>query len=222
MVAASQLKVVPDIPADLMKHYLKQSVLAVDCEMQGLRLGRDQVCLIQLCDDNGAVCLVRPDPPTAPPNLKRVLTHAGTTKIFHYALSDVTFLSKSMGIEVAPFRCTKVMSKLARTYTEQHGLKHLVAEFLGHEMEKVSQTSNWAAADLSPAQLQYAANDVLYLLKVYDSLKQMLAERGPLPTGITPEALNERSQACLPAIVELILNGYGDRDQGWETSLFSH
>jgi ribonuclease D len=222
MAPSSEYAVVPDIPDAVLKSYLAQPEIAVDTELQGLRLHRDQVCLVQLSDRQHQVCLVRPDPPAAPPNLKKLLTHPKTIKVFHYALTDVAFLASSLGIEVQPYRCTKVMSKLARTYTDQHGLKDLVREILGIELDKVSQTSNWQRRDLSPAQLKYAANDVLHLLAVYDSLKAMLKERGPLPTGVTAEQINEHSQQALPIIVELVLNGYGDKDQGWEVSLFNH
>ena len=222
MAASKKYKVVPDIPDALLKRYLRQSEIAIDTELQGLRLGRDQVSLIQICDRDKNVCLVRPSPPKAPSNLKKLLTHAKTVKVFHYALADVVFLRASLGINVHPFNCTKVMSKLIRTYTDQHSLKTLVKDFAGFEMEKDSQTSNWGEKTLSPAQLKYAANDVLYLLQVYDGLGKMFKERGKLQYGISPLALNAQCQAVLPTMVQLILNGYGDRDRGWETSVFVH
>ena len=219
---SSEYTLVADIPDALLKSYLAQKEIAVDTELQGLRLGRDQVCLVQLSDRKQQVALVRPTPPKAPPNLKKLLTHPKTIKVFHYALTDVAFLKLSLGIDVYPYRCTKVMSKLVRTYTDAHSLKELVREFLGVELDKISQTSNWQRRDLSPAQLKYAANDVLHLLAVYDQLNRMLKERGKLPTGLTADEMNDHSQAALPTIVELILNGFGDKDLGWETSLFSH
>jgi ribonuclease D len=222
MAASSEYTVVADIPDAVLKSYLAQPEIAVDTELQGLRLGRDQVCLVQLCDRDQQVCLVRPEGPTTAPNLKKLLTHPKTVKVFHYALTDVAFLQASLDIAVHPYRCTKVMSKLARTYTDQHSLKDLVRELVGVELDKVSQSSNWQQRKLSPAQLKYAANDVLHLLAIYDALRQMLKERGKLPTGISAVELNEHSQQTLPTLVELILNGYGDKDQGWETSLFNH
>ena len=222
MAASAETTLMPDIPDEFLQSYLSQREIAVDTELQGLRLGRDQVCLVQLCDRDKRVCLVRPSPPKAPPNLKKLLTHPKTVKVFHYALSDVAFLKMSLGIEVHPYRCTKVMSKIVRTYTELHSLKELVKESVGVDLEKSSQSSNWHKAGLSAGQLKYAANDVLYLLSVFDHLVGMIEERGRLPTGITEMELNERSQQALPTMVELILNGYGDRDQGWETSLFNH
>ena len=222
MTTSSGHKVLPDIPEKTLKSYLSQKEIAVDTELEGLRLVRDQVALVQLCDRNQEVCLVRPDISNPPPNLTRFFTHPKTIKIFHYAISDVAFLKSSLGIDVHPFRCTKVMSKLIRTYTDSHGLKHLVKEFIGLEMDKNAQSSNWQRKDLTQEQLQYAANDVLYLLPVYDALKRMLKERGKLPTGISAVEINDHSQKMLITMVELVLNGYGDRNQGWETSLFSH
>ena len=211
-----------DIPDDVLNAYLAQKEVAIDTELQGLRLFRDQVCLIQICDRNQQVCLVRPDVNNPPPNLIKLLTSPGTIKVFHYALADVAFLKTSLGIEVSPYRCTKVMSKLSRTYTEGHGLKNLVAEMVGVELDKTSQTTNWGKADLSPDQLRYAANDVIHLLEIYDALKALLEERGMLPGGVTAVQLNEQCQAALAAIVNLVIAGYGDSDGGWKTSVFSH
>jgi len=222
MTTSSDFKVLPDIPEKTLKSYLSQEDIAVDTELQGLRLGRDHVSLVQLCDRKQEVCLVRPNLSKPPPNLKKLLTHPKTVKVFHYALSDVAFLKSSLGVEVHPFRCTKVMSKLIRTYTDKHGLKQLVKEFIGLELDKDEQSSNWQRKDLTQAQLQYAANDVVYLLRVYDGLNLMLKDRGKLPSGIKAVELNEHSQKMLLTMVELLLNGYGDRDQGWETSLFLH
>ena len=216
-----QYEIWPDIPDSLLQKYLASEFVAVDTEMDGLQLRRDHVRLVQLCDPAGNVALVRPNPPKSPPNLKKLLTSRSVPKVFHYALADVSFLRTSLGVRVAPFVCTKVMSKLARTYTEQHGLKNLVMEFLGVDLSKTSQTSNWAG-DLTPIQMEYAANDAIYTMKVYDELKKLVEARGKLPSGITLKQLNDKAQASLPMIVELVLNGYADKDRGWETSVFSH
>lgn len=213
---------VSDIPGSLLKTYLSADIVAVDSEMQGLQLWRDRVCLMQICDSKGNVCLVRLKPPKLPPNLRKLLTSPSTTKIFHYAVTDVAFVKSSFNVTVHPFVCTKVMSKLVRTYTESHSLQALVLELAGVELEKQNQSSDWSQANLSDAQLRYAANDVIHLIPVYKALKKMIDSRGKLPTGLTVKELNQQSQACLPAIVEILLNGYGDRDRGWETSLFSH
>jgi ribonuclease D len=222
MGASSEYSAVSDIPDAQLKRYLAQTEIAVDTELQGLRLGRDQVCLVQLCDRAQDVCIVRIQAPTCPPNLKRLLTQQSLVKVFHFALTDVAFLQASLGVLVHPYRCTKVMSKLVRTYTDQHGLKDLAREFMGLELDKLSQSSNWQREELSAEQLQYAAFDVLHLLAIYDQLTAMLKARGELPSGITAEALNERTQQALTTLVELVLNGYGDRDHGWDTSIFAH
>ncbi|MDH4121307.1 MAG: 3'-5' exonuclease [Deltaproteobacteria bacterium] len=215
-------KLVSDIPDDLLSTYLSSDMIAVDTELDGLRPGRDQVCLIQLCDRSGNVCLVRPEAPKAPPNLKRLMTDPKVLKVFHFALSDATFLQSSLGIMSHPYRCTKVMSKLARTYTSSHSLKALMDELLGMTLDKESQQTNWRSKKLTQKQLVYAASDVLNLLKVYDQLKAMIEDRGKMPTGISLADLNERVQGFIPTMVELILNGYGDKDSGWETSIYSH
>ena len=222
MTTSKGLKAVPDIPDDILKKYLAQDEIAIDTELQGLQLRRDQVQLVQLCDRNKNVTLVVPSLSNPPPNLTRLLTDKSVLKVFHYALSDVAFLKTSLGITVHPFHCTKVMSKLIRTYTDQHSLKHLVQEFIGIELDKGPQTSNWHKAELSQEQLKYAANDVIYLLRIYDDLKKMFSNRGKLPSGITAVDMNDRSQKLLPTLVELILNGYGDGDRGWQTSVFNH
>ena len=222
MAGAETFRVVPDIPDKLLESYLQSKEIAVDTELQGLRLGRDQVCLVQLCDRNKNVCLLQPEPHKSPPNLKKLLAHPDTIKVFHFALTDVAFLRVSLGIQVHPFRCTKVMSKLIRTYTESHGLRSLVQELMGVELDKEQQTSNWFVKNPTQMQLRYAANDVLYLLPVYDTLMEMLENRGALPSGTSALEMNEAAQACLPTVVDLLINGYGDRDQGWETSIFVH
>jgi len=213
---------VPDIPEHLLEGFLSSKEVAVDTELQGLRLFRDEVCLVQLCDRNKTVCLVQPERKKAPPNLKRLMEQRTTIKVFHFALTDVAFLRVSLGIQVQSFRCTKVMSKLIRTYSDAHSLRALVMELMGVELDKEAQTSNWFTKSPTQMQLRYAANDVLYLLPVYDTLMEMMERRGALPSGSTALELHEASQAFLPTLVELMINGYGDRDFGWETSLFSH
>ncbi len=222
MPVEQRYSLVRDIPPGLLKKYLAEKVVAVDSELQGLRLGRDQVCLVQVCDGKGNLSLVRISPPKVPPNLKKLLTSASTTKVFHYAITDIAFLKASLNVDVHPFRCTKVMSKLVRTYTEVHSLKQLVQELVGVELEKQNQSSDWSRKELTQSQLRYAANDVLHLVEVYRKLEKMISARGMLPSGLTAKDLNQKSQACLPTMVEILLNGYGDRDRGWETSLFSH
>ena len=114
------------------------------------------------------------------------------------------------------------MSKLIRTYSQSHGLKDLSKELLGIELNKEQQQTNWMRDDLSPEQLQYAANDVLHLVAIYQKLEEMIRKRPALSTNTTIAELNESAQAMLPGLVDLLIHGYGDEDSGWKTTLFSH
>jgi len=211
-----------DISDKLLEMYLAEPEIAIDTELHGLRLYRDEVCLVQICDDKKNVCLVKPEHKQIPPNLKRLLTDQNVIKVFHFALSDIAFFKTSMNIDVTPFRCTKVMSKLIRTYTQGHGLKDLSMELLGHDLNKDQQQTNWAQNDLSFKQLEYAANDVLELVQIYRKLTEMMDNRPPLSSGRTVNELNIKAQAMLPGLIDLLVNGYGDKNGGWESSLFTH
>ncbi len=211
-----------DISDKMLEMYLEESEIAIDTELHGLKLYRDEICLVQICDDKKNVCLVRPNPEIIPTNLKRLLTDPNVIKVFHFALSDVAFFKTSMDIDVTPFRCTKVMSKIIRTYTQGHGLKDLSLELLGHDLNKDQQQTNWAQNKLSNKQLEYAANDVLELIEIYRKLNDMIDKREPLSTGTTVCELNIKAQAVLPSLIDLLVHGYGDKNGGWESSLFSH
>ena len=211
-----------DISDKLLEMYLAEPEIAIDTELHGLRLYRDEVCLVQICDDKKNVCLVKPEHKQIPPNLKRLLTDQNVIKVFHFALSDIAFFKTSMNIDVTPFRCTKVMSKLIRTYTQGHGLKDLSMELLGHDLNKDQQQTNWAQNNLSSKQLEYAANDVLELVQIYRKLTEMIDNRPPFSSGRTVNELNIIAQAMLPGLIDLLVNGYGDKNGGWESSLFTH
>jgi len=215
-------KLTADIPDNLIKSYLSSTEIAIDTELHGLRLFRDEICLVQICDDKNNVSLIKPKNNNTPPNLKRLLTDPDVTKVFHFAISDVAFIKTSLNIEVKPFCCTKVMSKLIRTYTQDHGLKDLIWEVHGKQINKEQQQSNWDSEELTEKQLEYAANDVLYLIDIYRKLLEMMNERSPLKSGITISELNHKAQSILPGLVELLIHGYGDKYGGWESSLFSH
>ena len=211
-----------DIPEGIFKNFMKLEKIAVDTELHGLTMNRDQICLVQICDQEEQVCLVRPKRGADFSRLKTLMENKDVLKIFHFALTDVAFFQTSLNIEVTPFSCTKVMSKLIRTYTQSHGLKDLHMELLGIQMEKEQQQTNWAKSDLSQNQLKYAANDVLRLLEIFERLQIMITSRNMLPGGKTISELNETAQSMLPGMVELLVHGYGDLDRGWQTSLFSH
>ena len=217
-----KFKLTSDISDNLIESYLSESEIAIDTELHGLRLFRDEVCLVQICDDKNNISLIQPDKNHTAPNLKRLLTEPKVTKIFHFALSDVAFIKTSLNINVEPFCCTKVMSKIIRTYTQDHGLKDLILEVHGKQINKEQQQSDWDSDKLTEKQLQYAANDVLYLVKIYRKLLEMMNKRSRLKSGITISELNKKAQSILPGLVDLIIHGYGDKNGGWESSLFSH
>ena len=216
-----ELQVYPDVPENKFENYYQLNKLAVDTELHGLQIFRDQICLVQICDERGLICLIRPEKNQSP-RLRKLMENPKIIKVFHYALTDVTFFLTSLGWKVSPFCCTKVMSKLIRTYTQSHGLKDLHKELLGVELEKEQQQTNWANQVLSQKQLRYASNDVLHLLEIYEKLKLMMSLRAELPGGRKIVELNELAQGMLPGLVELIVHGYGDLEAGWQTSLFAH
>ena len=154
-------------------------VVAVDSETMGLRFRRDPLCVVQLSSGDGDAHVVRLNRPGYDcPNLKRLLTDPEVLKLFHYGRFDIGMFQLHLGVETRPVYCTKIASKLARTYTDRHGLKDVVRECAGVELSKAQQSSDWGAAELTPAQLDYAAADVLYLHAVKARLDEMLAREG--------------------------------------------
>ena len=197
--------------------------IAVDTELHGLRLGRDQVLLVQVGDHLGNVALVRTAGRSdCPPRLRRLLEDPRVLKLFHFAMSDLAFLRQSLGVRVAPFFCTRTASRLVRTYTQSHGLKDLVREFLGIELDKQAQQTDWSREDLTPEQLKYAAHDVLHLVAIYRRLVGMLEARPPLPNGFSAPEVAKRAMQALEVHVELCLAGYGAGADGWRIDLFEH
>jgi ribonuclease D len=180
--------------------------VAVDTETLGLNPHRDRLCLVQLSSGNGDAHLVQFEPGAyAAPNLKRLLGDPRVIKLFHFARFDVAVLHRFLGITCAPVYCTKIASKLTRTYTDRHGLKDLCKELLGKDMDKQQQSSDWGARELTQEQLTYAASDVLYLHALKAKLDTMLAREGR-------ETL---AQACfdfLPTRAVLDLAGWADSD----------
>ena len=149
--------------------------VAIDTETMGLNPNRDRLCLVQLSSGDGNAHLVQiAKGQNKAPNLKKIFEDQKLIKIFHYARFDVAVLKKYLSVDVAPSYCTKIASKLVRTYTDRHGLKDLTRELLDVDISKQQQSSNWGAENLSSAQLEYAASDVYYLHKMMDKLNQML------------------------------------------------
>lgn len=150
--------------------------VAIDTETLGLNPHRDRLCLVQLSNGDGTAHLVKFDGKNYDaPRLKALLADPAILKIFHFARFDVAVLKQYLGVETAPLYCTKIASKLARTYTDRHGLKDLIGELLGIEISKQQQSSDWGAAELSESQMSYAANDVLHLHALKAKLDMMLA-----------------------------------------------
>ncbi len=164
-----------DLPADLDLG----PVVAVDSETMGLRYRRDPLCVVQLSAGDGDAHVVRLNRPAYDcPNLKRLLADPAVLKLFHFGRFDIAMFQLHLGVETRPVYCTKIASKLARTYTDRHGLKDVVRECAGVELSKAQQSSDWGAAELTPAQLDYAASDVLYLHAVKARLDEMLEREG--------------------------------------------
>lgn len=154
-------------------------VVAIDSETMGLRYRRDDLCVVQLSSGDGDAHVVRLNRPAYDcPNLKRLLADPAVLKLFHYGRFDIAMFLLHLGVETRPVYCTKIASKLARTYTDRHGLKDVVRECAGVELSKAQQSSDWGAETLTQAQLDYAASDVLYLHAVRERLDQMLAREG--------------------------------------------
>ena len=196
---------------DLSEGVLAPGAVAVDTETMGLVTPRDRLCLVQISDGQGDEHLVRfaPGSSYAAPRLKAVLADPGRLKLYHFARFDLAAVERYLGVTAAPVFCTKIASKLVRTYTDRHGLKDLVKELLGKELSKQQQSSDWGGAELSEAQREYAASDVRYLHAMYTILAERLAREGR----------SELAQACfdfLPARARLDLAGWPDHD------IFSH
>jgi ribonuclease D len=182
------------------------SAVAVDTETMGLNPHRDRLCLVQLSGGNGDCTIVRlRKGQYEAPRLKALLTDPSVTKIFHFARFDVAAIRHFLGVVASPIYCTKIASRLARTFTDRHGLKDLCKELLGIELSKEQQTSDWGAAELTPAQLKYAASDVLHLHALRTKLDELLAREGR----------RELAEACfrfLPTRAELDLAGWPEED----------
>jgi ribonuclease D len=196
---------------DLPEGVLAPGPVAVDTETMGLITPRDRLCVVQISDGQGDEHLVRFNPGSgyAAPNLKAVLADPARIKLFHFARFDLAAIEHYMGITATPVFCTKIASKLVRTYTDRHGLKDLVRELLGKEVSKQQQSSDWGGPELSEAQRDYAASDVRYLHAMHAILVERLAREGR----------SEMAQAAfdyLPHRARLDLAGWADKD------IFSH
>jgi ribonuclease D len=180
--------------------------VAVDTETLGLNVDRDRLCLIQLSAGDGTAHLVQFEPGNyRAPHLKALLTDPAVLKIFHFARFDIAMIEKYLGVVTAPLYCTKIASKLVRTYTDRHGLKDLVGELLNIELSKQQQSSDWGAPELTQQQLAYAASDVLHLHALKDKLDTMLDREGR-------RGFAEAAFGFLPVRARLDLAGFGEDD----------
>ena len=184
--------------------------VAIDTETLGLNPLRDRLCLVQLSNGDGNAHLVQIGPkPASAPNLKALLGNPKVVKLFHFARFDIAVLFHTFDVMANPLYCTKIASRLTRTYTDRHGLKDLCRELLGVDLSKQQQSSDWGADALTPEQLDYAASDVLYLHALKDKLDAML----------TREGRGELAEDCfqfLPSRARLDLDGWAEQD------IFSH
>jgi ribonuclease D len=180
--------------------------VAIDCETMGLIAGRDRLCLVQISSGDGDAHLVQiGKDQTEAPNLCRMLTNPDQLKLFHFGRFDIAALLLRFGVLTAPVYCTKIASKLVRTYTDRHGLKYLLQELLEVDISKQQQSSDWGAETLTPAQMDYAASDVLYLGRLRAVLDRRLAREGR----------TELAQACfdfLPHRAALDIAGWPEQD----------
>ena len=194
-----------DLSAEALAAYSDVEAIAVDTETMGLRPWRDRLCVVQLCDPQGRVSVVRIlRGQTKAPNLQKLLEAPQITKVFHFARFDMAAFQYHLNIAVWPVFCTKIASKLARTYAPRHGLKEVVMELEQVELDKTAQSSDWGnALNLSEEQLRYAANDVRFLLSVRQKLTEMLQREERLD-------LAESCFQCLPTFVNLDLLHYED------------
>ena len=181
-------------------------MVAIDCETMGLHPHRDRLCVVQLSAGDGDAHMVQIKlGQTEAPNLCRLLTDPQVLKLFHFGRFDIAAMQNAFGVVTAPVYCTKIASRLVRTYTDRHGLKNLLQELLGIDISKQQQSSDWGAETLTDAQLEYAASDVLYLHRLRDALNAMLQREGRM----------EMAQACfdfLPMRAQLDLAGWPDTD----------
>ena len=195
-----------DLPTD----WISGDAVAIDTETLGLAIGRDRLCVVQLSrgDGDAEVVQIAPGQKSAP-NLEKLIADPDVVKLFHFGRFDMGMLCHAFGVMAGPVYCTKIASKLARTYTDRHGLKDLTRELLGVEISKQQQSSDWGSDTLTEAQLVYAASDVLHLHALREKLDAMLKREGR-------DGLARAAFGYLPERVRLDLAGFGDMD------VFSH
>ena len=192
-----------DLPLALKDELSSYKELAIDCEMMGLNPIRDRLCVVQIAAEEGPSLVMQIDEKIENTHLKEIMANEAIRKIFHFARMDVAFLHTRLHAKVCNIDCTKLASHIARTYTDRHGLKDLVREFIGGNLDKSFQSSDWGAEKLKTEQLRYAINDVIYLFEIRRCLENILKRENRYE-------LYEKSVAFLPILCELDSLGYQD------------
>ncbi len=194
-----------DLSEECGRMFNHKSALAIDTEAMGLIHGRDRLCLVQICDDSDNVACIRIERnQKKAPILQSLMENQSIEKVFHFARFDVAALASDLGIKVNPIFCTKIASRLGRTYSPRHGLKEVVMELVNVELDKQAQSSDWGQVnELSEKQLAYAANDVRYLLPAKEKLENMLKREGRWE-------LTKRCFQCIPVMSDLDINRFGN------------
>ena len=191
---------------DLPDHLDLGQIVAIDCETMGLNTIRDRLCVVQLSSGDGNTHIVQLEKNQKnAPNLVRILSDSNVLKLFHFGRFDIAILYSTFGLLASPVYCTKIASKIARTYTDRHGLKNLLLELLEIDISKQQQSSDWGAATLTKAQIEYAATDVLYLHRLREKLNEMLDRENR--TNLATECFK-----FLPVRAALDVNGWNDTD----------
>jgi ribonuclease D len=200
------------INSDITEHDLNRfseaGIVAIDCETGGLNPLRDNLYLVQLADINGEIKIIKTTDWHQAKNLRSLLCDDKITKVSHFAVMDCGFLMLHLDIDIKGAYCTKIASKIARTYSSSHSLSSLIKEFFDFTIDKKLQTSFWGSAEISSAQMAYAANDVKYLLDIKNKLERILEEKGSLVSRMTYSELNRNCQATIPLLTHLWVNGW--------------
>ena len=192
-----------DLTSETFEEYSLCDLIAVDCEMMGLNPVRDRLCLVQMCNEKEKVTLVKIEPDKKAPNLKNLFENPEIKKIFHFGRTDLAFLYYRLGIDLKNIFCTKIASRLTRTFTDKHGLKDLVKEFFNVNLDKNTQTTDWGHDELTNDQIKYAAKDVTFLIPLYRKFLELLKREHRME-------LAEKANGFLPTLAKLDLLGYQD------------
>jgi ribonuclease D len=193
-----------DLSEEAQEYFFRKGLIAIDCEMMGLNISRDRLCLVQIGDEDGNVALIQIAlGQREARNLKKLLEAQEVLKVFHYARTDLAYLKFWLDINVQNFFCTKIASKLARTYSDKHSLRELYKEIYGKDMNKTQQSSDWGAPLLNKEQQKYAAGDVQYLIKIYKKLVSMLEREGRMEYAL-------KCIDFIPVMADLDTLGYAE------------